>query len=145
MHIPKPSTFRPHSTNTKNDAQNETKTYNRLRHIGRPGTAPTIKRSPSTANDDKSSIVDRKQKVPKAKTIRNAQRQKQRPKSSNDMKNTSDTERKDHNTDMKTQELVSNNKVVVSKLRQDRNYQPPRRRVRPHTSLDRNINVKQGI
>ena len=113
----------------------------------RPTTAPTIKRSPPVAYSNKQSTnfnVEKEQKVPKRNVINSAQRRQMVAKrSSNSIKSQNSSVSKD-NVGFQKPEMVIK-KAPTSKLRQDRNYQPPRRRTRKLTSEEHNVYAQQGI
>ena len=99
-------------------------------------TAPIMNRS-NSRNENKTSYVDGRQKVP------NTQRHQQRPASSINMRSNGYKERKSNDVVLEKQQPFTNPNVV-SKLRQNRNYQPPRRRTRKYNSSENIPNSKHG-
>jgi hypothetical protein len=103
----------------------------------RPNTAPIMNRS-NSGNENKASPVDGRQKVP------NTQRSQQRPASSINMRSNGYKERKSNGVALEKQQPFINPNVV-SKLRQNRNYQPPRRKTQKYNSSEITPNSKQGM
>ena len=91
----------------------------------RPKTAPTTTRS-NSVNEKKG---PGKEIVPKS----NSQRQQQRPRSSMNLRSNRNKEYNSSSTSMEKQPYTINPNVT-SKLRQNRNYQPPRRKTRQRSS-----------
>ena len=102
----------------------------------RPNTAPIMNRS-NSRNESKTSYIDGRKKVP------NTQRQQQRPASSINLRSNGYKERKSNDAVLEKQQPFTNPNVV-SKLRQNRNYQPPRRRTRKYNSSENIPNSKHG-
>ena len=93
----------------------------------RPKTAPTTKRS-NSVNEKKR---PEQKIVPKSNT--NSQRHQQRPRSSMNLRSNRNKEYNSSSTSIEKQPY-SINPNVTSKLRQNRNYQPPRRKTRQRSS-----------
>ena len=93
----------------------------------RPKTAPSSKRS-NSVNENKRT---EKQIVPKSNT--NPQRRQQRPRSSMNLRSNRNKDNNSSSTSVDKQQYTINTNVT-SKLRQSRNYQPPRRKVRQRSS-----------
>ena len=124
--VPAHSSSRPHG-----------KLYEKgIRKSHRPSTAPIMNQS-NSGNENKKSYVDESRIVP------NSQRSQQRPASSLNMRANGYKDRKNHEVILEKQQPFTNPNVV-SKLRQNRNYQPPRRRTRKYNSSENTPNSKQG-
>ena len=95
----------------------------------RPTTAPAIRRSSSIDNEKTQSGYISQRGVPSKRTNQNYQPRQQRPQSS---VNTRKTTSRNSSLGERPQSAINTN--VSSKLRQDRNYQPPRRRTRKSQS-----------
>ena len=95
----------------------------------RPTTAPAIRRSSSIDDEKTQSGYVSQRAVPSKRTNQNYQPRQQRPQSS---VNTRKTTSRNSSLGDRPQSAINTN--VSSKLRQDRNYQPPRRRTRKSQS-----------
>lgn len=114
-----PTHSQPHSYNEYQG--NDSNTYMR------PKTAPTTKRS-NSVNEKKR---PEQKIVPKSNT--NSQRHQQRPRSSMNLRSNRNKEYNSSSTSIERQPYTINPNVT-SKLRQNRNYQPPRRKTRQRSS-----------
>ena len=107
----------------------------------RPTTAPTIKRSPPVvfANKQTTNVnQEKQQKVPKRNLINSAQRRQMVAKRSSNNSKSQNSSVSKENVGFENPELAIK-KAPTSKLRQDRNYQPPRRRARKFTSEEHSV------
>ena len=105
---------------------------NNISRSMRPKTAPTPKRS-NSVNEKKRSFGEEKQIVPKSNTISKPSIRQQRPSSSMNIRSSRNKEYNSSSPSIDKQPY-SVNPNVVSKLRQSRNYQPPRRKTRQRSS-----------
>ena len=125
------SSLKPNDKLTKN-------AFDRSRR--RPNTAPAVKQNSSSIYNKKL-FSEGNPNVPNTNKMYNSQHRQQRPTSSINVRTPSNKGRKTHSADMERPSSVANTNIA-SKLRQDRNYQPPRRRPRRYNSAERSIDSR---
>lgn len=106
----------------------------------RPNTAPIMDRSSHFESENRTSYVEGNEKVPNSES---QTRRQHRPASSINMRSARFKERKNNSIALEKQ-TAPINPNVVSKLRQNRNYQPPRRKTRNYNNSEITPSSKQG-